>query len=158
MHDANEAYEVAISSILIPTEGAPFNALCSKTATGTLLWNLLKNVFHFETRNKKLKEFYKHAEAFSLDYPDANDRIPLIQKLCEANNSKFILCIIPSLPGNDSRKLKHAADDPLLFPHQKYYEAKQLLETDYCSGGDNHFNDSGHRKYADFLKSIIDTL
>jgi len=157
MHSAREAYEIALDGVVIPTDNSAFNRLCGHSVITTLLWNALKDILHLQKQSASVKDFYERAESFKIDHPDGNDRIPIIEKLCRENGSKFILCIIPNLPGDGGRKLRHKADYPLLFPEQKYFEPDQLQETDYCSGGDTHFNDAGHRKYATFLQSIIDT-
>ena len=157
MKNAREAWELDRDYNMIPIDRSLLNKVCSKLAITTLFWNAFRNVFHFETHSARYKDFLKRADAFKIDHPDANDRIPIIEKLCIDNDSKFVLSVIPSLKG-DGRILKYAGDDKRLFPAQSFFEDKELIESDYCANGDTHFNDRGHLKYAAYLQKIIDSL
>ena len=93
-----------------------------------------------------------------MDHPDINDRIAEIQQLCDSNGTKLIVSIIPTLAPDGSRKLNYVNADPKLFPNTAYYEPHNLLETDYCTGTDGHLNEIGHKKYAAFVKGLIDSV
>ncbi len=125
MKNAREAWELDRDYNMIPIDRSLLNKVCSKLAITTLFWNAFRNVFHFETHSARYKDFLKRADAFKIDHPDANDRIPIIEKLCIDNDSKFVLSVIPSLKG-DGRILKYAGDDKRLFPAQSFLRIRNL--------------------------------
>lgn len=48
--------------------------------------------------------------------------------------------------------LKHNLD---LFNGFPYYVPENLEDADYCLPPDRHFNNRGHKKFADFMLSVL---
>ncbi|MDB5284331.1 MAG: hypothetical protein JWO06_3406 [Bacteroidota bacterium] len=69
----------------------------------------------------------------------------------------LLVCIIPSCnTGQEKSPLQYVKDFYGLFPDQPFFESHNFTHADYDKA-DGHFNEQGHKKYADFLFSIIDS-
>ncbi len=125
--------------------------LLSKSVLGTQLWRFSFPYNRSEKlagewryyRNKRLEGV--QTSAYSLLQMEA------IKSICEKYGAKFVLCIIPEQKGF---RLIYPADYhdfitdiPLQVPN--------VFLKDYNTS-DGHFNDDGHRSYADFLEKIIE--
>ncbi len=150
-----EAYNLAIESAYIPVNKSSINHYCRKTAVTTLFWRLMKGKPGFDEQSDLLNNFYKKAKEKQLPMPDANTRIQAIRQLCDSNQCRLILSIIPGLSNDGARNLLYADSDSNLFKDIPYHEDRTLTESDFCKGSDKHFNENGHKKYAGFLKTLI---
>jgi len=77
-----------------------------------------------------------------------------IQQVCQNNHSRFLLFIIPVVKRNE-RKTNSLETNINRFKSFKPFYPAGLLESDYCQPPDNHFNNIGHRKYADFILRVL---
>ena len=78
-----------------------------------------------------------------------------IKEEADKVNAGFILSFIPVRESRGSAELRNYIDT--LTEHQlPYYLIESLKRTDYAPSPDSHFNNSGHAKYAEFLKGIIE--
>jgi hypothetical protein len=75
-----------------------------------------------------------------------------IEQICKLNGSKFILITIPEY--RDFQLIDYK-NYPSFFKHfQKVHEAPNLTIFDYVRDN-GHFNEIGHKKYANFILSLI---
>lgn len=77
-----------------------------------------------------------------------------MQETCRLNNVRFIIFIIPAV-NRDKLKNKTIEENSKLFKDFQYYYPPNIQKSDYQLPPDRHFNNQGHRKFADF---IIETL
>lgn len=109
-----------------------------KTVIGSAIYKLL---------NKNRLTFYQNKEWI----PQALKRI---ERICKENNSRFMLFLLPVVKRNE-KKHNSMKEHAHLFSGFTYYLPANLQTSDYEKPPRNHFINSGHRKYADF---IIETL
>jgi len=77
-----------------------------------------------------------------------------IQDTCTANNSRMIVFLVP-FKNQDTAKAKSIERNLPLFEGFCYYYPKNLEKSDYQLPPDQHFNNKGHRKFADFIIGIL---
>ncbi len=77
-----------------------------------------------------------------------------IQEVCRKNNSEFIIFLVP-FKNQDTAKAKSIERNLPLFEGFCYYYPKNLEKSDYQPPPDKHFNNKGHRKFADFIIGIL---
>ncbi len=77
-----------------------------------------------------------------------------IKEEAEKVNAKFILSFIPTRDGKDVKELQLHLDT-ITNKQIPYNLINTLHPDDYAPSPDSHFNNSGHAKYAEFLKGII---
>lgn len=148
LNSATEAYNFIVDQYSIP-QTTITNKFLSLTACGTLLWKVL-NRFHVASNKNKYQWYFEKTEALRKDKPTCNEELIQIENLCKQNNSKFLLVSI-----NDIHYPKRGSPDkvPGLFEGIKYYPSP-VDEAGYDSG-DGHYNNEGHRVYADFLHKLM---
>ena len=82
------------------------------------------------------------------------DSLKRIEAVCLRNNSEFIIFLIPFFdPEVDN--LKSTERNLPLFKDFQYYYPANLKKKDYKGPPDLHFNNKGHRKFADFIMEIL---
>ncbi|MCU0285879.1 MAG: hypothetical protein MUF15_05725 [Acidobacteria bacterium] len=77
-----------------------------------------------------------------------------IQETCRLNGSRFMIFIIPFVnranqPNKTIEKTRHLYKD---FP---YYYPGDFPKSHYQSPPDKHFNNQGHREFADFIITVL---
>jgi len=77
-----------------------------------------------------------------------------IQDTCHKNDAKFIIFLIPSV-NQDIRKNSSIKNNLHLFKDFQYYYPEIFEKSDYREPPDNHFNNQGHKKYADFIMGVL---
>lgn len=77
-----------------------------------------------------------------------------IKRIAEAEGSKFLLFVIPVNPKieNASNNIKNNRS---VFDGFDYFIPNDLDISDYSKLPDDHFNNSGHKKFAQFMLDII---
>lgn len=155
-----EAYQYALAHSRIPiNEQNIVERILSKTVIGTRIieYNPVHtNLFPYLAvlqgeRNEGLTAYYKEVEKQKFSTPYSNYELGQIKSIAEQYGSKFILS---SIPDYCIDTLKTAKDFPDLFGGLEYSEMK-VERSDYESKSGIHFNEQGHRKYAEFLDSLI---
>lgn len=136
----HEAYENALKNLTVPQDKW-IRKLASKTNVGTLLWCVwyklgMTTLPHYDVVSKKLK-------------PSCNNEIGTIQGLCQQYDARFELMVIPDYKYDIVKVDEH----PYLFEKidYRYSNVPKLL----YNMEDGHFNDKGHRLYAEQLIEII---
>jgi hypothetical protein len=82
------------------------------------------------------------------------DRLNTVRDICRRNESRFLLFFIPVVPRNAHPAVMTETNALLLGAFDPLYPAT-LDEADYAESPDNHFNNRGHRKYADFILGAL---
>jgi hypothetical protein len=82
------------------------------------------------------------------------DSLQRIQNACEKNGTKCIIFLIPFV-NQDIQKNKSIQKNIHLFEGFSFYYPNDMGKSDYCKSPNSHFNNLGHRKYADFMISVL---
>jgi len=82
------------------------------------------------------------------------DSLQRIQDTCDKNGTKCIFFIIPFL-NQDFQKNKSIQKNLHLFAGFSHYYPENLGKSDYCKPPNNHLNNPGHKKYADFMIRVL---
>jgi hypothetical protein len=77
-----------------------------------------------------------------------------IRDTCQKHGSEFILLLIPSV-NQDVRKNITIDNNLDLFQDLPCYYPNNLEKSDYREPPDNHFNNQGHIKYANFIIEVF---
>jgi len=77
-----------------------------------------------------------------------------IQEVCRKNNSEFIIFLVPFV-NQETAKAKSIQKNLHLFTGFQYYYPRNLEKSDYELPPKKHFNNKGHRKFADFIIGIL---
>ena len=79
-----------------------------------------------------------------------------IRKVSEEYNARFMLFLIPVHPG--IRKKSNSVEDNLfIFEDFESFIPHFLIRSDYMDLPNDHFNNSGHRKYAEFILRTLES-
>jgi lysophospholipase L1-like esterase len=141
----------------IPTENSTADKLLAKTRITTQIWEILvqKDMFGFEY-SQDVGKFWKAAENIEKNgsYSVNRKYLEKTDSICQKYNAKLITSIIP-----DASQIK-ISDEELnikMDGYQPYHQIMNLESSDYKKG-DNHFNEKGHKKYAEYLDSLIQSI
>lgn len=152
--NAQEAYCLSQEAIQIPANRSWFNHICSKTCITTLFWAVLKKKGWLKYPNSESLDYHNQlAEKTREPAPACQRIISGIKQTCIENGAQFVYLQIPelkinglSLPGD----FEGFADT---IPHF----IPPVTAKDYTGIG-GHLNDAGHKKYAEFIDALIDSL
>lgn len=151
---AKETYDFISSSYHIPTHKNLFNRICAVSSIGTILWNALNNHGLVDATPVKYEQYWKEVDRKKTETPACNGQMKMIEKICRENGAKFLLVVIPNT--EKSHQLRYPPAVPDLFSNCKYFVPNVKYEDYTALGG--HYNDSGHKKHAEFLDSLIRTV
>jgi hypothetical protein len=155
--DANEAYQFVLSTTKIP-QTSRFNKLFSKSILGTKIWAIL---FKLNLVNHPVLEDYYtfHNERKSIAPEITNFYLSSIDSLATENNVPIVFSVIPDIDSQFNIQGTCCFPDTVflqqVFKGIPFYYSNNLNISDFPESNDFHFNNSGHRKYADFLEEII---
>lgn len=129
-----------------------FERLMSLTTATSAFYGLLwrKGLIHLE--NDHVRSYYSKKEEVVLPFPYSRIQLQQIDSVALANCAKTIVSVIPSV--DRWKKTVKAEDFPDAFSGIDYVQM-EVTRDDYKLS-DGHFNDRGHRRYADFLQKLID--
>ena len=146
---AQEAYACYIRRFSLPDrESRWFNRVCSWTATGTRIWHLLALSGVVERYDATVKANIDQYEAKRSDTPVSVEYLREIRTLCETHDARFHLFVIQI-----HSHLEEEIDQthPGLFGDLPWQQCHALERSDYYEWPNGHFNNEGHRKFADFI-------
>ncbi|OWY26126.1 hypothetical protein C7N43_36400 [Sphingobacteriales bacterium UPWRP_1] len=138
----------------IPQHTGTFNQFCSKTRIGTQLWHLLLKIGWVKKQPPpdilQLLEQFEQAKPF--EQPVSIEYLCRIEQLCKNAGADFILSLIP-----DRKQIKPDLQQlNKWFPDIQFHVPQNLAPEDYFhTPTDGHFNNSGHKKYAQHLLRLI---
>ncbi len=148
-----EAYEFYKQLSFIP-ETTFFNRLCAQTVITSLLWGILYEWDMVEHPLNKNYRKYPYTEN-----PLSEFYIQKIKRVALKHQSSWMLSIIPSCCDYEKGERVKPAPTILKQTFQELYHhvPEHLTISDYVED-QSHFNNKGHKKYADFLQRKIDSL
>ncbi len=149
--NANEAYQFNLQKWQIPEDNR-FNKTMAQTVITTLGWGALLRHGFVSPDSSVEEAYYNEAKKRKYDKPYCNGELLEIKEIAEKNNARFILSSIPEVFASTFKTKK---DFPDLFEGLTFIEM-QVDSSDYKLE-DGHFNDKGHKRYADFLIQEIET-
>ena len=141
--DMRSAYE-AISYHTGISKDRQVDRLLSGTVIGTLIWKATVARLPVLHQDPLVLPIPKNE-----DY--CYDALTRISSICELNEAEFILSVIPELADG---QLVGADSQPLVFRDMNVFEAN--LSPEMYSAEDGHFNDFGHKVYANQLIELLD--
>ncbi len=143
---ADTAYSYFLNRFSLHTRKSWFLKALSFTHVGTYLYFLIKS----PNTPPSCDEYNKNLKPITLHY------LQRIKALAEQHHSKFLLFVIP-----EKNAIPTTLDElydryPCEFDGFKPYLPLNLTTSDYALGGDMHFNNEGHAKYASFVKEVLE--
>lgn len=148
----DSVYAVISNNVKIPVENSWFHRLCSYTSTTTLIWRVLAKFHRVNEHSNKYNFIWDAAVKTRTVQPDVNERVRVVQKLCDENGAKLLVCVIPYM--NQVGLLTGPSAFKFLFDSIPYH-LSPVSKKGYQKGYDGHFNDEGHKEYAEFLDSLM---
>jgi len=151
LRNAKEAYRLCMHWAGIPHDRGRLDRVMATTATTSALYGVLWRNGIGKHRTDFIDDYYTKVKEARLEQPYSRHELLAIDSIAKAYGSRFIVSVIPELVGPDFRR---AADVPEAFEGIDYVEMNVVK--DDCDPRGGHFNDLGHRRYADFLQELID--
>jgi hypothetical protein len=154
---AAAAYDFLVEERGIPNlKGSIFNACCAQSAVSTQIWRGLNGIGIFPKAYSN-SAYWGRCLPQQSAKPVSGEHLKSIAATCKQYNATFILGVIPALADLDKRigtpDLNIPQDYPGLFDGLEIH-VPPLTSADY-NASDDHFNDAGHLKYADFLQGLL---
>jgi hypothetical protein len=147
---AKDAYDFTLKHMIIDEKDNFLFCLASKTVISTLILQALYELKIINNFCFDIVKYYHEAEKRKFNKPYCNLELKHIENICSREGSIFILSSIPEL---SEKSIKTVKNFPNLFEGIMYHEMP--VNKSYYKLSDGHFNDLGHRKYADYLDSLI---
>ncbi|MCS6934370.1 MAG: SGNH/GDSL hydrolase family protein [Chitinophagales bacterium] len=151
LRSADSAYRFAMACSYIPLRTL-FNKLSATTALSTLLWKVLAKSDLLHTNPIGFDEYFERSIALKRKTPTANDVLPQIATLAQSHGARCEFVFIPELL--PLRRLSNPAHYRGLSRQIPFLVPQEITPAHYKTE-DGHFNEAGHRAYADFLEKII---
>lgn len=138
-----EAYQNVVNNMIVP-QTTEFNRLASKTVISSLAWAVCAKIGLIDHKFSAFPD--------NPDYSESKNELSRIISFCEQKDVPLILSIVPELNGDE---LIGAEKFPEVFNDKIEYYESDLVADEYYPG-DGHFNDLGHKAYADHLERLIE--
>jgi len=139
--DKDLAYRNMMDEMTIP-KTTWLNRLASTTVFGTMAWHaaLKLGIVH--------RTYLTYPSRTEIPY--CNDEILQVSQFCRSRGVPFVLSVIPNL---ENGNLNRAHSVNRLFENMDFVEPD--MQVDMFNAHDGHFNEIGHRHYADYLERLI---
>lgn len=121
--------------------------LFRSTACGTQLVNMLYNFAYRRKAPSDAKRCELNGELIEC--------LAVVARACSENGARFVLAPIPVNPQMENTR-NSIRDNLLLFQGYDPRVITGLDIDDYAPFPDDHFNNRGHKKMAEFLKAILE--
>ena len=146
-----EAYEMMIRLFTIPNQKINlFNYWMAKTRLTTRIWVSLAELGLVSRQSDEKAKTYLANQNKILDNQLSVRYLKEIVKFCETKNTKCMIVLIPEF---DKPQFSAIKDYRIDFEQLPIVKPQHFELSDYAF--DHHFNDDGHKKYADYLDSLI---
>ena len=147
-----EADEINAGQIRIPFQKTnKVNRLFAKTSFTTLLWKAMAKWGWMENW-QSIEMEHKHREMLSSQDSYSEWFVEKIDSVGSIHGAQTIVSVIKEV--RDFNR-DYEAEMARVFKNTPYHIFHDVEESDYNLGTDGHFNNEGHRKYADFLEKLI---
>lgn len=143
MTTMQEAYDNVMSNMFIP-QTDEVNRWMSKSVVSTILWTGLARFNMVECRFKPYPQ--------EPEIPETREIILRVIEFCKRSGLPLKICVIPRV---EMGGLTGAEAEPEVFENVEFHQPQLTIEQ--YRVGDGHFNDDGHKLYADFLQELIET-
>lgn len=133
-NSAHEAYQNVVEEMYVPCDSS-LSSFVKRSVIGSYAWAVLHR-----TRNQG-------------DRRCSIASLRNMERLCDGQGVRFVISVIPRL--NRLGFVKDASEVSDILSGLKYHEpsiSKEMFDPD-----DGHFNDLGHRAYADHLVNLMDS-
>ncbi len=151
----DSVYQIIADNVRIPSEKSWFNKFCSFTSFGTLLWRVLTKLNLADPYSDRFANVWRKGETLKLAKPDVNNRVRVIQKLCDENTATLLVCVIPYI--NQAKMFIGPRHFNGLFDSIPHF-LSPVARDGYENRHDGHFNNIGHKEYSEFLDHLIDSV
>lgn len=154
----DKAHRYALSKVRIPDQDKKvINRLLGLTALGGMAWGVLYNMDKVPYTSEEFKEIEKEYWSEERSHTIiAESYMTKIHEIADSNDSKFLLSVIEDKTGNNPNMSWVNVSD--VFKKEPYVICNGLGLEHYNKAPDGHFNNEGHKIYADFLQDKIDSL
>jgi lysophospholipase L1-like esterase len=149
--DADSAYAYYLRRFGIPRTTV-FNRFCAATVIGSRAWQLLRSLGWVEGWDPEVKRRMELRDKRLSPAPVSERYLQRIANLCRDRGIPFHLLIVPL---HTDLATPVATAYPDLFVELPYREPGSIVRSDYNEWPDGHFNNHGHRKFADFVLEVI---
>lgn len=153
--DAKHAYEFELEASKIPRTTL-LNRIFSTTAITTRIWCTMhaRGILSSENPLTKKYELLKTPDKV---HPASHKYLAQVFSLCKQRNISCITSAIPNIYTYSDRYPQVGFEQ--VFDTIPFFEITTLTSDDYSTDpSDDHLNNSGHKKYADFLQHLIDSV
>lgn len=147
---AESIYNFIVEQSRIPEQGA-FNTICSKTCITTLVWKALEKNGWVNKNTPAMENYNKAVAQIAEPAPVCTRIVADIKTVAEKNEARFIYVQVPELTTAGLKYPKDYKGFSDTIPH--FYPPVDA--TGYKEPG-GHFNDKGHKLYAEYLQKLIE--
>ncbi|HXH19637.1 MAG TPA: hypothetical protein VNJ07_11205 [Chitinophagales bacterium] len=153
--DFQSAYNYILYEVSIPRQDENlFNFLSAQTRITTRIWQGLAAHRWVETTPDFIVlNYWDELRELKTGYRINREYLEKIQWLCKEANAELIVSIIPEM---DNIRVTRAEIQEKLDGFE-FNKIETLTASDYKQSN-GHFNEKGHKKYADFLAGLIESL
>lgn len=142
MSSMQEAYDNVMSNMFIP-ETDWINRLAAKTVVTTIIWTGLARLYLVDCSFKPYPE--------EPEIPETREVMLRVIEFCQSRKLPLKICIIPRI---EIGQLTGAEAESEVFENVEFHQPEMTIE--HYRVLDGHFNDTGHKIYADFLQNLIE--
>ena len=146
-----EAYEISLRNLYIQQDAGILAQLMSLSSMTSALWGVLWKHGFVNYHDSIAAEYHMNVAANRRCPPFCRTELQRIHNIATANGTHFVISVIPEV---GTYVFRTANDFPEVFQGLEYVQMEVTRE-DYVLS-DGHFNDHGHKRYADFLQKLID--
>lgn len=151
LQNAAEAYALCMHWVGIPPERGTFERIMSITAITSAIYGVLWRNNIIRHQSQFIKDYLHKVEKARTVQPHSRMELLAIDSIARSNGARPIISIIPEMTDSGFRTAK---DVPDALTGINY--AEMTVTREDCDPRGGHFNDHGHRRYADFLQKLID--
>jgi hypothetical protein len=149
--DPSKAYRYAQQECFIPPT-TWFNKACAATALTTLAWIQLKGKGMVQSHSMEFSSYLEGSKRFKRNSPAINETIKDLEVMLLQQNVRLIVSFLPEV--KNGMFLSKPKDYPQLDLGRNKAIFKRIGLSDY-NPKNGLLNNKGHKRYADFLNSLI---
>lgn len=149
--DLEATYQYYLDSYQIPTDGI-FGRICSWTVLGSRLWQLNLKMGWVSRKGTVDADDVQMRKLQAAGPVATHQHLQAIRSRCQQAGIPFFLFVIPVHTDLESNPTDLY---PGLFDGMQPFVPGHLERADYNEWPDGHFNNEGHRKYAQFVLQTL---
>lgn len=137
----------------VPEKGILSKTIGKTALTSKAYWVLTKTGIINYPHSPYVAEYLKETEGDVYKKSIAEGYLKEIRNICTENNAAFLLSVIP-----DYKQLDRDEIEDKVNIRELDYTIPSIPAEYYNTDPDGHFNNEGHKAYADFLQHQIDSI